>query len=77
MLVLTRKAGETIVIGDNIEITVIEVQGGKIKVGIDAPRSIKILRKEILEEVKSENINATLKINNIKLDKLQDVLNNK
>lgn len=76
MLVVTRKLGESILIGDDIEIIIVEQQNGKIKIGIEAPKNIKILRKEILEAVKSENINASMKKENIKLDNLQDILRN-
>lgn len=51
MLVLTRKAGESIVIGDNIEITVIETKGDQIKLGIKAPKDIDIHRKEIYDAI--------------------------
>jgi carbon storage regulator len=47
MLVLTRKVGERIVIGENIEITVVQVRGGKVRLGITAPREIPIHRKEV------------------------------
>ena len=47
MLVLTRKSGERIAIGDNIVITVLEVQGKRIRLGIEAPRSISIRREEL------------------------------
>ncbi len=55
MLALTRKVGESIVIGDNVEITVIAVTGDQIKLGIDAPRSISIHRKEIFLQIQEEN----------------------
>lgn len=55
MLALTRKVGESIVIGDNIEITVIQVTGDQIKLGIDAPRSVSIHRKEIYLQIQNEN----------------------
>ena len=55
MLALTRKVGESIVIGDNVEITVISVAGDQIKLGIDAPRSISIHRKEIFLQIQEEN----------------------
>lgn len=58
MLVLTRHIGDSIVIGDNIEITVVEVQGDKIKIGINAPKSIAVLRKELIDEAKKENMAA-------------------
>ena len=49
MLVLTRKMGESIQIDDNISVTVSEVRGGRVRLSIDAPRSIRIVRKEVLE----------------------------
>lgn len=55
MLALTRKVGESIVIGDNVEITVIAVTGDQIKLGIDAPRSVSIHRKEIYLQIQEEN----------------------
>jgi carbon storage regulator len=73
MLVLTRRAGESIIIGDNIEISVIEVQGDRAKIGITAPKNISVLRKELVDEVKS--INAEAAVISISLDKLGDALN--
>lgn len=58
MLVLTRKLEESIIINDNIEIKIVEIKENTIKLGISAPRDIKILRKEIFEEIKRENIQA-------------------
>ena len=55
MLILNRKADESIMIGDHIEIRILEIVDGKIKIGIDAPKDISILRKEIYDAVKAEN----------------------
>lgn len=59
MLVLTRKPGEGIVIGDTVTIKIIEVKGGGIRVGIDAPRETKIYRQEVYDRIRAENIDAT------------------
>lgn len=59
MLVLNRKKGETIVIGDNIRLTVIDVQGDQIKIGIDAPKNVTIYREEIYQEVITANRQAS------------------
>ncbi|MBM7577748.1 carbon storage regulator CsrA [Jeotgalibacillus terrae] len=58
MLVLTRKTGEAIRIGDDIEITVLSVQGDQVKLGIDAPKHIDIHRKEIFLAIQEENTAA-------------------
>ncbi|WP_449622728.1 carbon storage regulator CsrA [Robertmurraya sp. Marseille-Q9965] len=58
MLILRRKRNESIIIDDCIEITILEIDGDQIKLGIEAPKEIEIIRKEILEKVKLENQNA-------------------
>ena len=65
MLVLTRKAGESIVIGDNIEITVIETKGDQIKLGIKAPKEVDIHRKELFEAIQQANQQAVSQAFNI------------
>ena len=55
MLVLTRKVDESIVIGDNIVVKVIAVENGVVKLGIDAPKEISIMRSELLEEITKTN----------------------
>ncbi len=58
MLVLTRKTGEGISIGDGIKIRVVEIKGGHVRIGIDAPAEFRILREEIQAKVQSENRTA-------------------
>ena len=58
MLVLTRRPGESIVVGQNIIITVIEIKGGQVRIGIDAPREVQVHREEVYEQVRQENIAA-------------------
>lgn len=55
MLVLTRKVGESIKINDNVKITVIEVKGKNIRLGIEAPKTTKIYREEVFLKIKKEN----------------------
>lgn len=58
MLILTRKSGEQIAIGDDIVITILEIKGTQVKVGIEAPRDITIHRQEVYERVREENMAA-------------------
>lgn len=58
MLIITRKVGESLIIDDNIEITISKVYDGNVKIGIEAPKNISILRKEIYDQVKNENREA-------------------
>jgi len=58
MLVISRKKGESLLIGDNIEITVVKVENGSVKIAINAPREISILRSELYKEVTDENQRA-------------------
>ncbi|THF80806.1 carbon storage regulator CsrA [Cohnella fermenti] len=58
MLVLKRKVGETIMIGDGIEVQVLSVEGETVKLGFNAPSSVQILRKELFEMIRQENIHA-------------------
>ena len=61
MLVLSRKAGETIWIGEDIEIVISEVKGEQVKIGIRAPRSIDVVRGELRQDVSESNTEAVIK----------------
>ncbi|MDM5200710.1 carbon storage regulator CsrA [Fictibacillus enclensis] len=58
MLVLTRRTDEAIKIGDNIEITILGIEGDQVKLGINAPKQVEIHRKEIYLSIKQENSDA-------------------
>jgi carbon storage regulator len=58
MLVLARKIDESIMIGDEIEIVVIDIKGDQVKLGVKAPKRITVHRKEIYDEIRQENISA-------------------
>jgi len=58
MLVLARRHNESIMIGDDIEVVVIDIKGDQVKLGIKAPKTIAVHRKEIYQEIKEENIAA-------------------
>jgi carbon storage regulator len=58
MLVLSRQRDESIIIGDNIVITVVDVRGDKVRLGIDAPREVSVHRREIYEAIQRENQQA-------------------
>jgi len=59
MLVLSRQRDETIMIGDEIEITVVDIRGDKVRLGINAPRSVQVHRKEVYDAIKRENADAS------------------
>jgi carbon storage regulator len=58
MLVLTRKVGQKISIGDDVEVTVLQVSGDQVRLGIEAPRELRVHRAEVLEQIARENILA-------------------
>lgn len=55
MLALTRKKGESLVISNNIEVTVLEIRGDQVKIGITAPREVPVYRKEVYLQIQDEN----------------------
>ncbi len=73
MLVLTRKCGEGIVIGDNIKITILENKEGRIRIGIEAPKEKKIFRQEVYDRICQENKEA-IQWDLKKLDALTSIL---
>ena len=58
MLVLTRRLGESVIISDSIKITIVDIEGRQVKVGIQAPKDITIFRQEVYDRIKQENISA-------------------
>lgn len=74
MLVLTRKKDQSIVIGDNIEITVLEIQGDQVRIGVKAPKNVAVHRKEIYLEIQEENRRAAEIQNNLSTDVLKQAL---
>ena len=58
MLILTRRVGESVVIGDDIVVTVVEVRGDSVRIGIQAPRSVDVHREEVYEELRRTNESA-------------------
>jgi len=59
MLILTRKLGEKINIGDDITVTLVEIKGTQVKLGIEAPKTIEIHRQEIYERIREENLSSS------------------
>jgi carbon storage regulator len=68
MLVLSRKKGESFYIGDDIAIVILEAENGKVKIGIEADKRYKVIRKEIVEDVINTNRKA---VTNLDLDKIK------
>ena len=74
MLALSRRKDESIIINDNIEITIIEVKGEQVKLGITAPRSVPIYRKEVYIQIQEANREAAKSID---VKELEDLFGNK
>ena len=70
MLVLARKIEESIIIGDNVSVKIISIDKGVVKLGIDAPRGISIVRNELLQDVRKSNIAAS---KDVKIDKISQL----
>ena len=76
MLILTRKLGESIAIGDSIKVTLLEVQGKQVKIGVLAPQDIPIHRQEVFEKIQLENLRASVASEN-DLSALTSILENR
>ncbi len=70
MLVISRRINEKIKIGDDIEIVIVSIDKNQVKIGIEAPKNVAILRDELIEEVKKHNINSNREI---EIEKLKDI----
>jgi carbon storage regulator len=73
MLVLSRKIDERIMIGDQIEISVVDIKGDQVKLGISAPSQVKVYRKEVYQAIQKENIEAA-RVKPSALPTLEDLL---
>lgn len=77
MLILTRKIGQSILIGENVEVFITSIEGDQVKIGIKAPNETRIYRKEVFEVIQQSNKEAITKLPNIenirKLIDLEDV----
>lgn len=59
MLILTRRVGESVMIGDKVTVTVLGVKGNQVRLGVNAPRDVAVHREEIFERIKTENGNGS------------------
>ena len=73
MLVISRKENERIKIGDNIEIVIVEISKNQVKIGIEAPREVQILRSELVEKITFQNKKANRIISDDKLKEISKV----
>ena len=76
MLVISRKIGESLIISDNIKITIISISPDKITVGIDAPKEIKVVREELIETIEA-NIASNEKVEQNEFKDIADLIKNK
>lgn len=65
MLILSRKINEKIRIGEDVSISIIEIKGEQVKIGIDAPKNVKVLRQEVFNMIQNENVAASSNLENL------------
>ena len=70
MLALARKANESIIINDDIEVTILEIKGDQVKVGVKAPKSVPVYRKELYLQIQEANVEAARAVNTAALSDL-------
>lgn len=77
MLILTRKPNQSIMIGDQIEIVIVEVRGDQVKIGIKAPKNISVHRSEVYKEIQEQNKQATSSLSIESLKKIENIFQKK
>ena len=76
MLILTRKLGEVIAVGDDIKIVILDIKGKHVRVGVEAPRQTKVYREELYRIIKDQNLEATQR-HSIQIDDILSIFKNK
>ncbi|MBF0152653.1 MAG: carbon storage regulator CsrA [Magnetococcales bacterium] len=77
MLILTRRVGESLNIGDEIKITLLGIKGNQVRIGIDAPRHVEVHREEIYDKIKRETRKANRKMSDEVLEQASRILSQK
>lgn len=74
MLILSRKTDEKIKIGEDITLTIIEIRGDQVKIGVEAPKNVKVFRQEVFNAIKNENKSAAETTNVAGIDEITKLL---